>query len=280
MIKIAPSVLSADFSRLSEQLQSVESGGADLIHVDVMDGHFVSNITFGPIIVSAIRKLTRLPLCVHLMISEPWRYASAFCDAGADYLSFHWEVFSETAVVGEDRAFVGESYGVEERAAWALAAQEPVAKVPGAGKPRGAPHEVRREEIKGVRRDLIESTINLIREKNVKPGLALNPETSASAILPFLSKLDLVLVMSVHPGFGGQGFIKEVLPKIQEISHRNSGHNFEIEVDGGVSLETAPAIVDAGATMLAVGSYVFCSQDPASRVKALRKAVAGIGDES
>jgi len=228
MIKIAPSVLSADFSRLSEQLQSVEEGGADLIHVDVMDGHFVSNITFGPIIVSAIRKLTKLPLCVHLMISEPWRYASAFCDAGADYLSFHWEAFSET----------------------------------------------------GVRADLIESTINLIREKKVKPGLALNPETAAADVLPFLDKLDLVLVMSVHPGFGGQGFIKEVLPKIKEISRRRGTHTFEIEVDGGVSLETAPDIAKAGATMLAVGSYVFSSKDPASQVKALRKAVAGAAPQS
>lgn len=263
MIKIAPSVLSADFSRLSEQLQSVENGGADLIHVDVMDGHFVSNITFGPIIVSAIRKLTRLPLCVHLMISEPWRYASAFCDAGADYLSFHWEVFS-------DRSIVGESYSVEES----------VARGPLARKSMHAPQERRSKEIKGVRGDLIESTINLIREKNVKPGLALNPETSASGILPFLSTLDFVLIMSVHPGFGGQGFIKEVIPKIEEISRQRQTHTFEIEVDGGVSLETAPAIVEAGATMLAVGSYVFCSQDPASRIKALRKAVAGIGDQS
>jgi len=228
MIKIAPSVLSADFSKLSEQLQSVEEGGADLIHVDVMDGHFVSNITFGPIIVSAIRKLTKLPLCVHLMISEPWRYASAFCEAGANYLSFHREVLSE----------------------------------------------------EGVRADLIESTINLIREKNVKPGLAVNPETSAADILPFLNKLDLVLVMSVHPGFGGQGFIRQVLPKIQEISKQRRTHNFEIEVDGGVSLETAPAIVEAGATMLAVGSYVFSSQDPAFQIKALRDAVAGVGNQS
>jgi ribulose-phosphate 3-epimerase len=258
MIKIAPSVLSADFSRLSEQLQSVESGGADLIHVDVMDGHFVSNITFGPIIVSAIRKLTKLPVCVHLMISEPWRYASAFCDAGADYLSFHWEVFS-------DRTTVGESYGVEE----------PLAK-----KPRLVPHERHSEETKGVRQDLIESTINLIREKNVRPGLAVNPETSVSGILPFLNELDLVVVMSVHPGFGGQGFIKEVLSKIREISRQRHTHKFEIEVDGGVSLETAPAIVEAGATMLAVGSYIFCSKDPASRVRALRKAVAGVGHQS
>ncbi|MCX5800301.1 MAG: ribulose-phosphate 3-epimerase [Candidatus Eisenbacteria bacterium] len=224
MIKIAPSVLSADFGRLSEQLRSVESGGADLIHVDVMDGHFVPNITFGPIIVSAIRKLTKLPLCVHLMISEPWRYASNFCDAGADYLSFHWEASSD----------------------------------------------------RGVRADLIESTISLIREKSVKPGLAVNPETPASAIFPFLETLDLVVIMSVHPGFGGQGFIKEVLPKIREMSRKRQTHNFEIEVDGGVSLETAPAIVEAGATMLAVGSHVFGSPDPASQVKALRKSVAGI----
>jgi len=263
MIKIAPSVLSADFSRLSEQLQSVETGGADLIHVDVMDGHFVSNITFGPIIVSAIRKLTRLPLCVHLMISEPWRYAGAFCDAGADYLSFHWEVFSE-------RSMVGGSCGVEGPAAEGLAA----------GELRRAARERGPEEIKGVRRDLIESTINLIREKSVKPGIAVNPETSASDVVPFLGQLDLVLVMSVHPGFGGQGFIKEVLPKIREISRRRRSHTFEIEVDGGVSLETAPAIVEAGATMLAVGSYVFCSQDPAYQIRALRESVAGISDQS
>ena len=224
MVKIAPSVLSADFSRLSDQLQSVEKGGADLIHVDVMDGHFVSNITFGPIIVSAIRKLTKLPLCVHLMISEPWRYANAFCDAGANYLTFHLETFSE-------------------------------------------------KDLKG---GLADSTINLIREKNVKPGLAINPETSGSEVFPFLNKVDLVLVMSVHPGFGGQGFIKEVLPKIREINRHRETRNFEIEVDGGVSLETAPGIVEAGGTMLAVGSYVFCSQDPASQVKILRRAVEGM----
>jgi len=224
-VKIAPSVLSADFSKLSEQLQSVEKGGADLVHVDVMDGHFVSNITFGPIIVSAIRKLTKLPLAVHLMISEPWRYASAFCDAGADYLSFHWEAFSD----------------------------------------------------REVRASLFESTVGLIREKNVKPGVAINPETAAAEVLPFLKKLDLVLVMSVHPGFGGQGFIREVLPKISEISRLRKSHEFEVEVDGGVSLETAPDIVKAGATMLAVGSYVFSSNDPASRVKAVREAVAHVG---
>ncbi|UCF77972.1 MAG: ribulose-phosphate 3-epimerase [Candidatus Eiseniibacteriota bacterium] len=219
-VKIAPSILSADFSRLSEQLASVEQGGADLIHVDVMDGHFVPNITFGPIIVSAVRKLTQLPLCVHLMISEPWKYAGAFCEAGADYLSFH----CETAPTAE-------------------------------------------------RARLVEETIGAIREKNVRPGLAVNPETPLSQLFPFLELLDLVIVMSVSPGFGAQGFIADVLPKVQDLSGRRETHRFEIEVDGGVNLETAPSIAMAGATILAAGSFVFSSPDPALAVRNLRQVV-------
>ncbi len=218
-IKIAPSILSADFSRLAELLESVQQGGADLIHVDVMDGHFVPNITFGPIIVSAVRKLTVLPLCVHLMISEPWRYVSAFCEAGADYLTFHSEVFPE--------------------------------------------------------KELAESTIGATREKNVRPGLAINPKTPVSHILPFLDLVDIVVVMSVEPGFGGQGFIPEVLPKITELSRQRETREFEIEVDGGVNLETAPGIVNAGATILAAGSFLFCSPDPALAVRNLRQVAGG-----
>jgi ribulose-phosphate 3-epimerase len=228
MIKVAPSVLSADFSRLAEQLRQVEEGGADFIHVDVMDGHFVPNITFGPIIVGAVRKLTRLPLLVHLMISEPWKYVTQFCDAGSDYLSFHIEASLPPDIVAQ-----------------------------------------------GVRpqRDLVESTIDAIRDSNVKPGLAINPETSASQIAPFLSSIDLVVVMTVHPGFGGQGFIKEVMPKLKEIAGHRKTHGFEIEVDGGINCQTAPTAAAAGATILAAGSYVFCAADPSQALGALRSAV-------
>jgi ribulose-phosphate 3-epimerase len=233
MIKIAPSILSADFSRLAEQLASVEQGGADLIHVDVMDGHFVPNITFGPIIVSAIRKLTGLPLCVHLMIAEPWRYVSAFCEAGADYLTFHREAFPEAADASRD---AGTAPGDSEQ---------------------------------------IASTIGATREKNVRPGLAMNPQTPVSHILPFLDLVDIVVVMSVNPGFGGQGFIGDVLPKINELSRQRETRGFEIEVDGGVNLETAPGIVNAGATILAAGSYIFSSPEPTLAVRNLRQVAGG-----
>jgi ribulose-phosphate 3-epimerase len=237
MMKIAPSILSADFSRLAEQLRVAEAGGADLIHVDVMDGHFVPNITFGPIIVSAVRKLTKLPLAVHLMISQPWKYAAQFCDAGADYLSFHIE-----AALAPDTA-----------------AQDPAASHSG-GKDSA------------VRRDLVESTVAAIRGKRVRPGLAINPDTPASHITPFLDSLGIVVVMTVHPGFGGQGFIQEVMPKLEEISRLGGSRGLEIEVDGGINLKTAPVAARAGATVLAAGSFVFCAPDPAAAIASLRAA--------
>ncbi|MFH0778844.1 MAG: ribulose-phosphate 3-epimerase [Candidatus Eisenbacteria bacterium] len=243
MIKIAPSVLSADFSRLAEQLAVVERGGADLIHVDIMDGRFVPNITFGPIIVNAVRKLTKLPLSVHLMMSEPWKYVDAFCDAGADYLSCHCEAFLRSGWPGE-----GPSAAAGSGTSLGLSADAP------------------------LNRELLDSTIARTRERGVTAGLAINPGTSPSLIVPFLEKVGLVVVMSVHPGFGGQGFIREVLPKIEEISRRRAGHDFEVEVDGGVNLETGPEIAGAGATILAAGSYVFRSGDPGEAIRALRAA--------
>ncbi|KPJ59769.1 MAG: hypothetical protein AMJ46_09750 [Latescibacteria bacterium DG_63] len=266
MIKIAPSILSADFGRLSEQLASVEQGGADLIHVDVMDGHFVPNITFGPIIVSAVRRLTTLPLCVHLMIAEPWRYVKAFCEAGADYLSFHWEVFPEAART--PREVEGAEGGSRESVTGISGENAQPASPDSAAAPD-------REEKRSVK--LIEATIGATREKNVRPGLAVNPETPVSCVLPFLDLLDLVVVMTVHPGFGGQGFMPEVLPKVKELSLHRETSGFEIEVDGGVNLETAPGIANAGATILAAGSYIFSSPDPALAVRNLRQVAGGSG---
>jgi len=215
---IAPSLLSADFSRLSAEIQEAEKGGADLFHVDVMDGHFVPNLTFGPIIVSAINKLTDLPLHVHLMISDPGRYAEEFVQAGADFLSFHIEAVPE-------------------------------------------PSEV----------------IRKIRSLGARPALAINPPTPFSAVEPYLSLLDLLLVMTVNPGFGGQGFIADALPKIATARERreSAGASYLIEVDGGITHETAPRAAALGADMFVAGSYVFGSGDIAGAIRRLREAVGG-----
>ena len=210
---IAPSLLSADFSRLASQIEEAERAGADLFHVDVMDGHFVPNITFGPIIVSAIRKLTKLPLDVHLMISDPGAYAEQFIKAGSDYLAFHIE-----------------------------ACPDPT--------------------------ELIER----IRSLGAKPGLVVNPPTPFSQAEPFLASLDLLLIMTVNPGFGGQGFISDALPKVGEArkARERLGASFLIEVDGGMNDKTAPIALSQGADMLVAGSYVFGSQDMEAAIKKLR----------
>jgi ribulose-phosphate 3-epimerase len=213
MIKIAPSILSANFASLGEEIRDVEQGGADYIHVDVMDGHFVPNITIGPLIVEAIRPVTKLPLDVHLMIEQPDRYIPAFAKAGADYLSVHVEA---------------------------------------------CPH--------------LHRTIHLIKEHGVKAGVVLNPHTPVEMIQHIIEDVDLVLLMTVNPGFGGQKFIPSVLPKIRQVAQYVKERNLsvEIEVDGGINAETARLCVEAGANVLVAGSAIYNKQDRAAAIRALR----------
>lgn len=199
-IRIAPSILSADFSRLGEEVAAVAAGGADFIHIDVMDGHFVPNLTIGPLVVKALRKTTSLPFDVHLMISPVDPFIEEFAKAGADILTVH---------------------------------------------PEAGPH--------------IHRTIQAIRAAGVKPGIALNPGTPVSGIEEVLDDVDLVLVMSVNPGFGGQAFISSQLRKIEAIRKLidRSGREVLLEVDGGVNAETAPHVIAAGADLLVAGSAIF-----------------------
>ena len=216
MVKIAPSVLSADFGALAEEVAKVEAG-ADLFHVDVMDGHFVPNITIGPLVVEAIHRRTRVPLDVHLMIQNPERYISAFARAGASYLTVHAEV---------------------------------------------CPH--------------LHRTIQQIREAGAKPGVALNPSTSLHTVDHVLDQVDLILLMSVNPGFGGQSFIPFVLKKIEALAQRLQRLNPrpELEVDGGIKMENCRAVAQAGATILVAGSAIFGAPDPRAAVIKMREQVA------
>jgi len=204
MTKIAPSILSADFSKLGEEIKDVERGGSDYIHVDVMDGHFVPNITIGPLIVESIRPITDLPLDVHLMIENPDQYIEQFAKAGSDIITVHQET---------------------------------------------CPH--------------LHRTIQLIKSYGVKAGVVINPATPAELIKPILADVDLVLLMTVNPGFGGQSFIDSVVPKIEQVSswRKELGLSFEIEIDGGVKKGTAKRCVDAGADVLVAGSAVFKQED-------------------
>ncbi|ARA97207.1 MULTISPECIES: ribulose-phosphate 3-epimerase [Geobacillus] len=214
MIRIAPSILSADFARLAEEIRSVEEGGADWIHVDVMDGHFVPNLTLGPPIVAAIRPVTKLPLDVHLMITDPDRYIPAFVEAGADLISVHVEACVH-----------------------------------------------------------LHRTIHFIKEQGVKAGVVLNPHTPVDMIRHVIADVDLVLLMSVNPGFGGQAFIPAVVPKIREVARLANEQNkkIDIEVDGGVNAKTAPLCVEAGANVLVAGSAIYNNPDRAAAIRALRE---------
>jgi ribulose-phosphate 3-epimerase len=214
MKKIAPSILSADFSRLGDEIRAVEAGGADYIHVDVMDGHFVPNITIGPLVVEAARKVTKLPLDVHLMISDPDRYIPDFAAAGADIIVFHAEA---------------------------------------------TPHAHR--------------TAQLIKSLGKKAGVSLNPATPLHYLDYILDELDLVLLMTVNPGFGGQSFIEACLPKIHALRGMldKRGLETELEVDGGVKASNIDRISHAGADVFVAGSAVFGSPDYAATISELRR---------
>ncbi len=210
MAKLAPSILSADFSRLGDDIMEAENSGADLIHVDVMDGHFVPNITIGPLVVEAVSKITTLPIDVHLMIENPSDYVELFSksldkknrDISLDYISFHIEA----------------SYH---------------------------PHRL----------------LNKIRELKVKSGIALNPSTPVNTITHLLDSMDLLILMTVNPGFGGQSFIETMLPKIKETKKLVKGYDIEILVDGGVTEKNIKKIKNAGADILVAGSAVFNKKD-------------------
>jgi ribulose-phosphate 3-epimerase len=212
-VRIAPSILSADFARLADEVGMVEQGGADLLHVDVMDGHFVPNLTVGPLVVEALRKVTKLPLDCHLMITNPDCYIADFADAGADYLTVHVEA---------------------------------------------CPH--------------LHRTVQAIKERGVKAGVTLNPATSLTTLEEIVGDVDLVLIMSVNPGFGGQSFIPSTLRKVararQLIDQAKS--RALLEVDGGIKPENAADVVAAGADILVAGSAVFCGDDYAATILALR----------
>ncbi len=229
-ILIAPSILSANFSRLEEEIKKVEDSGADLIHIDVMDGHFVPNITIGPLVVGAVKKCTTLPLDVHLMIEEPHRFIKDFVDAGSDIITVHAEAYGTRNTEHETRKGTSKTTDKIDEAG----VKEVLGQIKGFGK---------------------------------KTGLSLNPD-SPFCIQGVLNELDMILIMFVHPGFGGQGFIEKVLPKVKEARKVYSG---DIEVDGGINDKNVGSVIEAGANIIVAGSYFFRASDPKDAVKKLRK---------
>ena len=214
VVRVAPSILAADFTCLADEIRRAEAGGADLLHLDVMDGAFVPNISFGPLVVEAVRRVPRLPLDVHLMIEEPVRYVEAFAGAGARWLTVHVEACADVA-----------------------------------------------------------GTLEEIRVQGLRPGLALRPGTPFAEVEPFLDALDLLLVMTVEPGFGGQSYMEDQEPKLARARQlrESAGHSYRIEVDGGIGRTTAPGAVAAGAEFLVAGSALFTDPDLPGFVSTLQK---------
>ena len=214
MVLVAPSILSADFSKLGEEIKAVEHAGADWIHIDVMDGHFVPNITIGPVVVSKIRKISDIFFDVHLMIENPGKYVEQFAKAGADLITIHAEAC-----------------------------------------------------------DNILSTINKVKDLGCKVGVSINPETSLDVIKEIIQNVDLVLIMSVHPGFGGQSFIEDVLPKIKKTRDIISKIDKEIhlEVDGGINDKTAKTAIEYGADVLVAGNFIFTNASYRDAIKSLKQ---------
>ena len=213
MIKISPSILSADFLNLGEDCKRMEQAGADMLHIDVMDGQFVPNISFGGVVIEPLKKMSNLFFDVHLMIVKPLDYIDYFVKAGADSITFHLEAQSD-----------------------------------------------------------VQKTIDQIRSHGIGCALSIKPATPAQAVFPYLDQLDMVLVMTVEPGFGGQKFMQDMLPKIRQIRERaeQMGKRLDIQVDGGISSQTAASVVEAGANVLVAGSALFGKPDYAGAVKALR----------
>ncbi|MBO0994333.1 ribulose-phosphate 3-epimerase [Bacillus sp. SD088] len=216
MMKIAPSILSADFTKLGEEIREVEAAGADYIHIDIMDGHFVPNITMGPFIVDAVKTITNLPLDVHLMIEHPGQYIHEFAQAGADFITVHVEADKH-----------------------------------------------------------IHRTLQAIRQLGVKSGVVLNPATPVSMIENILEEIDMVLLMTVNPGFGGQAFIEAVLPKIREVKNMIQAKNLDIdiEVDGGIDTKTVKMCKDAGANVFVAGSAIFGVTDRKIAIQEIRSSI-------